>query len=559
MNACLAVLACALPALLLCCAVQAQPSGPPGPTQPDSPRFDILEFVVEGDTLLGSAAIERAVYPFLGPGRSVADAEGARQALEAAYQAAGFLSVTVLLPAQRIDQAGGELRLQVLQAPVARLRVTGAEYSLPSALRAAVPSLAPGNVPNFNEMQQELGDLARRSADRELTPLLAAGTRPGTLDVELKLQETLPLHGAIELNSKRVLNTEPGRLAAGLRYDNLFQRGHSLGFDWLYSPRRPAQANIQSLLYHLPLGAEGDRLFVTLTHSNSDTPTALGGATVSRGDTLRLRWRDVLGPVATTSQSLSWGLTLRDLRDGNRGVAGFVTPSSPLRYPSFSLGWELDLPGTASTPGRLTRLQAELTLGLRGLGARTVDCNGVPKDQFDCKRAGAQPGFQVITFNLSHQEPLGRWRLLARLQGQLSDAPLVSAEQVVYGGEASVRGYFEGEQAGDIGAALRLELSAPPWVLPAPSWARTDTLQLQALLFHDLARLQRLEPLPGEQAKARLASAGLGLRLNGPLGLQAELTWSHVLQATGLTDGAGQRQTTTARGQRWDVSLRQSF
>ena len=38
------------------------------------PRFPIYEFVVEGDTLLGSAAIERAVYEFLGPDRSAAEA-----------------------------------------------------------------------------------------------------------------------------------------------------------------------------------------------------------------------------------------------------------------------------------------------------------------------------------------------------------------------------------------------------------------------------------------------------------------------------------------------------
>jgi len=522
---------------------------------PAQPRFDILEFIVEGDTLLGAAAIERAVYPFLGPQRSVDDAEAARKALEAAYQAAGYLSVTVLLPAQRVDNAGGEVRLQVQQAVVDRLRVTGAQYTLPSKLREAVPSLAPGQVPDFNAMQDELAALARRSSDREVTPLLAAGSRPDTLDVELKVQETAPLHGHAELNSKRSLGTLAGRLEAGIRWDNLFQRGHSIGIDWVVSPRRPAQSNIQNLLYNLPLGADGDRLFITLTHSNSDTPTALGGATVSRGDTLRLRWRNALPRIGNTSQALSWGLTLRDLRDGNRDVAGFDTPSTPLRYPAFSLAWDLDMPGSGQ-PGRLTRLGTEFTASVRGLSARTVDCGAgataEPRDQFACKRAGASPGFQVLGFSASHTEPLGAWQLLARLQGQLTDAPLVPAEQLVFGGEDSARGYFEGEQAGDLGAALRLELSAPAWT-PVEGW------QLQALAFHDLAQLHKLEALPGEVSNARLHSLGLGLRLETRFGLSAALTWSQVLRATARAGATGLQEAATARGQRVDLSLRQRF
>ena len=541
--------------LVVACTVACSAALAPAPAAAAEPRFDILEFVVEGDTVLGAAAIERAVYPFLGPQRSVADAEGARKALEAAYQAAGYLSVTVLLPPQRVDNAGGEVRLLVQAAAVDKLRVTGAQYTLPSRLREALPSLAPGQVPDFNAMQDELGALARRSNDREITPLLAAGSRPGTLDVELKVQESAPLHGHAELNSKRSIGTADGRLEAGIRWDNLFQRDHSIGLDWLVSPREPSQSNIQNLLYNLPLGGAGDRLFLTYTHSDSDTPTSLGGATVSRGDTVRLRWRDELPRLGTASHALSWGLTWRDLRDGNRDVAGFTTPSTPLRYPSFSLGWDMDLAST-SVPGRTTRLGAEFTATVRGLSARNVACStgagDALVDQFDCKRSGARPAFQVLGFNAMHTEPLGSWRLMVRLQGQLTDAPLVPAEQLVLGGEDSARGYFEGEQAGDLGAALRLELTAP-------AWSPHDGVQLQALGFHDVAHLHKLEALPGEVANTRLHSLGLGLRLDTRFGLTAALYWSQVLQATSRAGATGLLEAATPRGRRLDLSVRQRF
>jgi len=530
------------------------------PSAAAEPRFDIFEFVVTGDTLLGQAAIERAVYNFLGPGRTVADAEGARRALEKAYQDAGFLSVSVVLPPQRVDNAGGEVQLRVVQAPVDKLRITGAQYTLPSQVRAALPSLAPGNVPNFNEMQQELTQLAQRapaSAEREITPILAAGEQAGTLNVELKVQDQLPATLSVEVNNKQSLDTKGGRLETSASFDNLFQRGHSLGLSWFYSPTRPSQANIQTLSYSLPAGGLGDRMSLLFTHSDSDIATAVGGASISRGQTLRLRWRDALPAQDGFSHGLTWGLTARDLRDRSRNVGGIETPAPTLRYVTFQAAYDLQLAGGAHSAGRSSSLQAEFSFSPPGINHREIDCFGTLRDQFACKRPDAKSGFQVFTTTLTHREPLGRWALVARLQAQIADAPLVSSEQVVYGGQDSVRGYFEGEQAGDLGAALRLELSAPGWQLGAG-------LNLLALAFVDGAGVKRLFATSAERANATLASAGLGMRVGSTAGLQAALTWAQVLRdttrlnsATGLQAPVSGREAN--RQQRVDLNLRQSF
>jgi len=521
------------------------------------PRFDLLVFAVEGDSVLGADAIERVVYPFLGPDKTVADAEAARKALEKAYQDAGFLSVNVLLPPQQLD-ASGELRLQVVQAAMAQLRVTGTQYTRPGLVREALPALTPGQVPNFNEMQQELAAYSRSSADREFTPLISAGEQPGTMAVEIKVAESLPLHASVELNSKQSLNTAAGRLESELRYDNLFQRGHALGLNWLVSPTKPEQANIPSLSYQLPLGGPGDRLVLAWMHSNSNTPTALGGGTVSRGTTGRLRWRDELASRDGLNHALTWGLTLRRLQDINQNVAGFTTESPPLHYSTLGLGYELDLSGPTlgAVPGRSLHLQVDVTAGLGAWNGRTVDCNGTPKDPFDCKRSGASPSFQTVGASLSATEPLGRWQLMLRLQGQLADAPLVPSEQVVVGGQDSVRGYYEGEQAGDLGLALRTELAAP-------SWQPLAQLTLRPLAFVDLARVLKTGALASEIRSAKLASTGLSLRADTPFGLQATLSWARVLKTTLRVDSNGSAVPLsgdgTGRQQRWDFSLRQHF
>jgi len=115
-------------------------------------RFDILEFEVEGNTRLKATQVEAAVMPFMGEGRDMAAIEAARAALEKAYQSAGYLTVFVDVPEQRID--GGVVRLTVLEGRVDKLYVTGSRYFDQGRIRAVATELAEGKVPNFNVVQQ---------------------------------------------------------------------------------------------------------------------------------------------------------------------------------------------------------------------------------------------------------------------------------------------------------------------------------------------------------------------------------------------------------------------
>lgn len=554
--------AAAASALLVASALAQTPAGPAAPaaaapaSRTETLRFDILEFVVTGNTVLSIEAIERAVYPFLGPGRTIDDAEGARKALERAYQDAGFLSVTVELPPQRVGS--GELRLVVQEAPVDRLRVTGAQWFLPSQIAEQVPSVAVGSVPNFNDLQSELATVARQTADREVTPVIAAGERPGTMNVELKVQDKAPLNGFVELNSKQSQNSERGRLEVSTSWDNLFQKRHSIGAYWYYSPRRPDDANVLALTYRLPFGDErdaGDSLAISFTRSDSNTPTALGGATVTRGTVFGLRWRDELRPAGPFTHALNWSLTYRDLQDRNVSVAGFGSDAPPLRYPSFGISYELQRSGEVAL--RQSSLQAGIVFGLGALNQREVDCEGRVVEQFACKRSGARSTFQVVNLGASHREPLGgQWIANVRAQAQFSSGPLVPAEQITLGGVESVRGYYDGEQAGDFAVALRAEVDAPRLY-------ETSGTVLRALAFFDRATLLRKEPLPGEIGRTQMGSVGLGLRLDSRAGLQARLDWAYILFDTRRVESTRAvvpvSGAAAGRDQRWEFSVRQSF
>ncbi len=523
-------------------------------------QFDILAFNVSGNSVLSAEEIEAAIYPYLGPGKGIADAEAARTALERAYQTRGFLSVVVSLPPQSVTQS--ELTLEVIEAQIAQRTITGAQFHLPSVIAQKTPSLAPGSVPNFDDMQRELAR-AQASADLQLTPVITPGEDPRKLGIELKVQDTLPLHASLELNNKQSFNTERGRLEASLRYDNLFQRGHSIGLNWNVAPTQISDANTWVLTYAIPWQrnerAGDDRLSLSLVHSGSETPTSLGGATVVRGDTLGLRWRAaLLSRDPTWSHGFSLAADFKNTRQSNRSAAADAAPSSgdsdDLRYGTVALVYDLFANGA---DGVRSSLDTSLVLGLPGLAARTVPCNGRYLDQFECKRAGASPRFQVLRLNASHQQPVfGKWGLTLQAQAQLAADPLVSGEQFGAGGQGTVRGYYEYEQVGDQGLALRFELGTP-------LWAMASNYALHGIAFVEGAWLQVNNALPAEQKRIDMASLGLGLRLRGGPGLQARLDLAVPLRDTLKADSSGSLVPASGRAtrneRRWDLAVRYEF
>ena len=113
--------------LALCCLTLGAFAQPVLAEEGEAParRVDVNEYFVRGNTVLDAATIEEAVYPFLGPQKTLGDIEGARDALQKIYQARGYQSVFVELPEQKGDD--GIVFLQVSETKVGRVRVVGAK------------------------------------------------------------------------------------------------------------------------------------------------------------------------------------------------------------------------------------------------------------------------------------------------------------------------------------------------------------------------------------------------------------------------------------------------
>ena len=454
----------------------------------------IQEYRVKGAKQLGSEEIGEVVYPYLGPGRSAEDVEGARAALEKAYQEKGYQSVSVEIPKQ--DVRGGVVFLQVNENTVGRLRVKGSRYFSLEQIRNGVPSLAEGGVPNFNQVAREIVSL-NQLPDRRITPTLRPGVEPGTVDVDLNVKDTLPLHGSLELNNRYSANTTPLRLNGSINYTNLWQLGHTLGFSFQIAPERLSDATIYSAFYiaRIP-GVDWFSLLVQGTKQNSNVSTLGGGSSVGDGQTAGFRLMFTLPAPNTTGfyHSLSLGVDYKHLAQDL--ILGDTATGSPITYYPITLEYNAALANADST----TELSASVVAGTRGAGSST--------EEFDNRRYNADGSFIYLRGSLSHTHdlPLG-FQVYGQVQGQASAYPLVDSEEFSGGGLDTVRGYLESEVLGDSALIGSFELRSPslPKVLGIDEWRVYGFTEGGSLTLND--------PLPEQQSRFDLASVGAGSRV----------------------------------------------
>jgi hemolysin activation/secretion protein len=264
---------------------QAQAGDSPKPAETTAVaerHFDILEYVVDGNTVLAAPEIEEAVYPFLGESRTADDVDKARKALEDAYQGKGFQTVQVSIPQQGVEN--GIIHLQVAENPIGRLKVVDAKYHLPSEIKGTAPSLAEGKVVNMNDVQKDIVAL-NQQADLKVTPQLKAGKVQGTVDVDLQVEDKLPFHANVELNNEYNQSTQPLRVMGSASYDNLWGIGHSVSASYQVAPQRPDDASVFSGSYVFPIPDTPVSIAISGVASDSDVAAIAGTDVIGRGNT----------------------------------------------------------------------------------------------------------------------------------------------------------------------------------------------------------------------------------------------------------------------------------
>ncbi|MBV8924422.1 MAG: ShlB/FhaC/HecB family hemolysin secretion/activation protein [Bradyrhizobium sp.] len=502
-----------------------KPGAPAAPKPAALQHFDIDDFAVQGVETLPEIDLERAIYPFLGPNKTSEDVEKARAALEKAYHDKGYQTVSVAVPQQNVQ--GKVVVLKVTELKVGKLRVKNSRYFDLDKIKDKAPSLQEGTVPNFNDVSKDIVAL-NQWPDRRVTPALRAGDAPGTVDIDLNVDDKAPIHGSLEVNNRQSPNTTAERIVGTVHYDNLWQNGDSASFTYQVAPQRPADAEVFSASY---LARHPDINWLSFllygVKSSSNVATVGGTNIVGPGEIVGGRAVITLPSRDQFFHTLSIGVDFKHF-DQTVSLAA-DSFGSPVTYYPIVATYTANFQNEKFT----TQFDASITTNMRPFSSSTAE--------FDNKRFDASPSFTHINLDVSHTQELPEgFQVYGKVQGQVADGPLVSSEEISAGGLDTVRGYLESETLGDDGVIGNLELRSPNLGDMLQKQMKDETGQgaprfttfneWRFFTFADAGHVEIQHALPEQQDKFDLWSYGVGTRfkvfntINGVLAFSVPMT-----------------------------------
>lgn len=493
--------------------------------------FDIKSFEVTGNTIFPADKLQGVVSPFTGKGKTAADVEHARDALEKLYHDAGYPAVLVNIPEQTLKD--NVVKLQVIESRIGKVKVTGNRYFTMEKVMNDLPSLAPGQILYLPKVQEEIGRL-NRNQDFKVDPVMSPGSAFGTIDVELKVVDQLPTHGYLELNNRASPDTTALRLNAMVRYDNLWQKEHSLSLQYQTSPESLKQVEVLGFSYALPAPWNKDHQWALYgIWSDSNTAFGEGFTVVGKGQIFGTRYVIPLTEYKLYAHNITLGLDYKHFDN----AVGFTkangqTTHTPITYMPLSFSYNASLP---DEQGGVTQFSGGLNMAFRGIVS--------DENEFELKRYKGTASYIYATAGVQRTQklPLGL-SLFAKVDGQVADQPIIDNEQYIAGGMSSVRGYLESEATGDHAVHGTLEVSFPDTL---KAWSQenwiTKRLQMSPFLFYDVAELITIDPLPGQFGSSTLEGAGAGVRGSMTKSLEYELDWATALRTTTNTKSGAER------------------
>jgi hemolysin activation/secretion protein len=553
-----------------------KPALPAEPAAPTGPSFAIRRFDVVGNTLLPGDDVERTLAPYVDPKASFETIEKARDALQQRYAQEGFIAVAVSVPQQTVE--GGSVRLDVTEARIGEVTVQneGVKWFSDDSVRALTPNIQPGAIVRESDLRQDIVN-ANNNPDRIVRPVLAAGKQPGQVDVNLVVDDTMPLHGAVALTNDRTPGSPHSRLETDLSYGNLWDLDHVVSVTYITAPTQSNDVLIASTTYSAPMPFKPDdhvMAYGAYSDTFSTVPVVAGLGSLGNGKSFGLRYNATLPDLFTlveqpVRQGFTAGIDYKDIKN----TLQVTNPSDPNDQNSPKVTTNVETPITY-LPFQLTWWSSYVSVD-DSLAASLGDhfnmsglVSGGSSADFRANRsaAGVNGNYHAFVWNFEWRHRLsmadgasalaklsqsllgpvwphtGRardsiglfddWGIVVRATGQRTTQPLIPTEEYAAGGMANLRGYLQSEAFGDNAQAYTVEL-----------WARrfgvdltpSVSLGLRPMGFWDYACMYNLAPAEGEPGAIRLYSLGMGLQLDFLRYFAATLYFSDPLVTTTST------------------------
>lgn len=477
-------------------------------------KFDIQRFDIRGNTLLPPGQAEALVAPFAGKGRVYGDVQKALEALENAYRAKGYGTVNVHVPEQEITS--GVIRLDVTEAVIGKVAVTGNRHFDAANIRASIPQLNEGAAPNLRQISENV-QLANENPAKQVEVTLGTSEDPTKVDAKVEVVDQDPRRVILTFDNSGTMATGRHRLGVAWQDANLLGGDEMLTASYTTSPDvwldHPdgVRVNVFSLAFRKPFYSLGDSLDVIYGNSSVNVPSntlALGSpfGIIGKGEVLSVRWNHLFPRVGEYSSRAVFGFDVKHINatcdPDSRGTVASCTPYTlrPLSA-TYSGQWQ--------GVGYQTGYNVGLAWNLLSTGARYPHAASGKTDYYSFVAGRpVSDEFAILRFGGSHARQVGSWQLRAALTGQTTlGGALPSAEQLGLAGSTAVRGFDERAISADTGHVVNLEAWTPnlAGMVGVPG-------TLHGLAFYDFARGRNIGAGGTPFDNVGVASFGIGLR-----------------------------------------------
>ena len=437
-------------------------------------------------------------------------------------------------------------------------------YFSPEQIKARVHSVEPGEIFNYNDLHANLVD-ANSSPDLTVNTDLLLRTEETPvgdlknrrlMDLNLYVEDNLPVHGVVEYKNTGSAGTGTERLIFTLQHLNLTKHNDALTLNAPMSSPDFDVLRALSASYILPWSS-----------GNGGGLSLLGGWSELKAD-------EVVDQVNLDADGWFAGGRVFSRIVNNNDYLLNVAAGAVYR----SINESVDYTGLDITDeGGVDVLPLTLSViysnnrpdALRGRNYLTLmssynigDTLGVTdEDDVAAQQPGASPDYWVQRLEATRIQSFGgtyvpragtydgEWYLFFSVEGQYADESLLSVEQMVMGGLETVRGYPERDAIGDRGVGGKLELRSPVIRGPATRFFvdRKDIEEirqkpvdyLQFVTFADAARVERLKSGDEPATDTDLLAVGLGIRLSLTQYTQAKLDYGWPLEETNNSQDDG--------------------
>ncbi len=482
--------------------------------EPPAVQFTVNEFVVNGENPLDAALTQSILAPFLGEHEGLDGLLEAASELESAILQAGHSFHRVILPPQTMDQ--GRIQLEVVVFTLANIEVSGNERFSDENIRASLPGLKPGTVPDTKELSREL-IIANDHPSKQVTIRLKRSKVPDSVDAELSVKDRRPWQFFTGLNNIGTEETGEFRITGGFQHTNLLGLDDSLTVSYTTSPGHFGDVKQYGANYRLPLYKLSGSLAFYYSRSDVDSGTIeqvfdVSGAGRFLGGSYTHTFRNWNNYRHRLLLGVDDKLFKNDIFFGVSQL-GVDVRSRPLTL-SYSGEWRMERAGLKF-----------LLSYLRNLSGGAI--NDGPT--YAAARLGAKQSWEALRFTTAASYTLSSgWLLNTVLSGQYTGEPLISGEQFGVGGVNSVRGFEERAVTGDKGIRLTMEAWTPPL-----------KYNVRLLGFFDTGYIRVIDAPPGQIDSETIASLGVGLRWHWSDKLSVNFDYGHEVNAARTSNAGG--------------------